>query len=80
MTLTMFSTPWCGYCARLKSQLGRSGIEFEEINIEGDPAAATYVASVNRGNETVPTLRFADGSSLTNPSLKQVQTKLAALA
>ena len=23
---TMYSTPWCGYCHRLKSQLDRDGI------------------------------------------------------
>ena len=27
-----------------------------------------FVASVNGGNQTVPTLKFADGSTLTNPS------------
>ncbi|MGN0063146.1 MAG: glutaredoxin family protein, partial [Nocardioides sp.] len=29
MTFTMYSTPWCGYCHRLKSQLDREGIGFE---------------------------------------------------
>ncbi len=33
---------------------------------------------VNRGNQTVPTLVFADGSALTNPSVAQVKAKLAA--
>ena len=28
-TFTMYSTPWCGYCHRLKAQLNREGIEFE---------------------------------------------------
>jgi mycoredoxin len=35
------------------------------------------VASVNGGNEVVPTLRFEDGTTLTNPSIGQVQDKLA---
>jgi mycoredoxin len=34
---------------------------------------------VNGGNQTVPTLEFSDGSALTNPSVQQVQEKLAAL-
>ena len=34
MTFTMFSTPWCGYCHRLKSQLDREGIEFSVVDIE----------------------------------------------
>ena len=28
--------------------------------------------SVNGGNQTVPTVRFADGSALTNPTIVQV--------
>ncbi|GIJ80659.1 mycoredoxin [Micromonospora phaseoli] len=76
--LTMYSTPWCGYCHRLKSQLDREGIAYEVVDIEQDPDAATFVMGVNGGNQTVPTLRFADGSSLTNPSITQVKHHLAA--
>ncbi|MGH3391765.1 MAG: glutaredoxin family protein, partial [Actinomadura sp.] len=35
--LTMYTTPWCGFCRRLKSQLARDGIEMVEIDIEQDP-------------------------------------------
>ena len=35
---------------------------------------------VNNGNQTVPTLVYADGSAQTNPSVAQVKAKLAALA
>ncbi|MFV2100054.1 mycoredoxin [Micromonospora sp. LOL_024] len=76
--LTMYSTPWCGYCHRLKSQLDREGIAYQVVDIEQDPEAATFVMGVNGGNQTVPTLRFADGSSLANPSINQVKHHLAA--
>ena len=55
-TLTMYSTTWCGYCRRLKSQMDREGIAYNEINIEQDPASAAYVESVNNGNQLVPTV------------------------
>jgi mycoredoxin len=77
---TMYSTPWCGYCHRLKSQLDREGIEYDVVDIEQDPTAAELVMSVNGGNQTVPTLVYADGSAMTNPSIAQVKEKLAALA
>ncbi|MEW1589804.1 mycoredoxin [Micromonospora vinacea] len=77
--LTMYSTPWCGYCHRLKSQLDREGIGYEVVDIEQDPKAAEFVMSVNGGNQTVPTLRFADGSALTNPSIIQVKQHLETL-
>jgi mycoredoxin len=74
---TMYSTPWCGYCHRLKAQLAREGLEFDEVDIEATPEAAEIVERVNRGNQTVPTLVFADGTALTNPSVAQVKAQLA---
>ncbi len=74
--LTMYSTPWCGYCQRLKGQLDREGITYTEINIEQDPASADFVMSVNGGNQTVPTVVFPDGSAHTNPSIGQVKSLL----
>lgn len=76
-SFTLYSTPWCGYCHRLKSQLSREGIVFDEVDIEQQPEAARIVESANAGNQTVPTLVFADGSALTNPSVAQVKSKLA---
>jgi len=76
--LTLYSTPWCGYCHRLKAQLQREGISFEVVDIEQQPEAAEVVQRVNGGNQTVPTVVFEDGSALTNPSLLQVKAKLAA--
>lgn len=76
--LTMYTTSWCGYCVRLKDGLAREGIPYTEVNIETDPDAAEMVMRVNGGNRTVPTLVFADGTALTNPSLAQVKAQLAA--
>ncbi|NHC45656.1 mycoredoxin [Motilibacter aurantiacus] len=75
--VVMYSTTWCGYCRRLKSAMDRAGIAYSEVDIEQDAAAAEFVMGVNGGNRTVPTVRFPDGSALTNPSLKDVQSKLA---
>jgi mycoredoxin len=79
-TVTMYSTPWCGYCHRLKGQMDREGIPYEVVDIEQHPEAAQFVESVNNGNQTVPTLVYADGTAQTNPSMVQVKEKLAALA
>jgi mycoredoxin len=78
--LTMYTTPGCGFCQRLKAQLSRVGVEMTEVDIERDPAAAEFVMSVNGGNQTVPTLLFSDGSTMVNPSAAQVQARLAELA
>lgn len=78
--LTMYTTPWCGYCRRLKSQLAREGIEITEVDIEREPAAAEYVMTVNGGFQTVPTVLFPDGSTLTNPSVRAVKQRMEELA
>ncbi|QBJ98549.1 mycoredoxin [Rhodococcus sp. ABRD24] len=72
----MYSTTWCGYCRRLKKQLDENGISYLEIDIEHDPASADFVGSVNNGNHVVPTVKYADGSTATNPSLSQVKSAL----
>jgi len=78
-SFTMYTTPWCGYCHRLRSQLDREGIAYSVVDIEQDPAAADLVMQANNGNQTVPTLVYADGSAQTNPSVAAVRSKLAEL-
>ena len=75
-TITMYSTTWCGYCRRLKTQLDREGIPYNEVNIEEDETSASFVESVNGGNQFVPTVVFPDGSAATNPSLADVVERL----
>ncbi|MGH3423761.1 MAG: mycoredoxin [Nocardioidaceae bacterium] len=70
--VTIYSTPWCGYCRRLKTQLTREGIDFADIDIERDQEAADYVMQVNGGSQTVPTVVLPDGVALVNPSFKEV--------
>jgi mycoredoxin len=78
--LTVYSTPWCGYCRRLKSQLERAGIDFADVDIERDEQAADYVMGVNGGNQTVPVVRLPDGTALTNPSYAEVTGALEGAA
>jgi len=76
-TITMFTTNSCGYCSRLKSQLDKVGVGYTEINVEEVDGTSELVMSLNNGNRTVPTILYPDGSAATNPSLAQVQAKLA---
>lgn len=78
--LIMYSTTWCGYCRTLKRQLTDAGIAYAEVNIELTPGAADFVMSVNHGNQTVPTVLFPDGSTLTNPRLSEVRAQLDGIA
>ena len=75
--MTMYTTSWCGFCRRLKMQLDREGIGYDEVDIEREPGAAEFVMQVNRGNRTVPTVVYPDGTAATNPSFAQVKDTLA---
>jgi mycoredoxin len=75
--LVMYTTDWCGYCIRLKRFFERESIPFREVNIEHDAASAAFVASVNGGNWTVPTIRFPTGLVMTNPTPAQVRDLMA---
>jgi len=79
LVITMYSTATCGPCKRLKRELSEEGIAFDEVDLAHDEAAADFVMGVNYGSQTVPTLRFVDGTTLTNPSLREVKEKLAAV-
>jgi mycoredoxin len=76
-SLTMYTTTWCGYCRRLKTQLDSAGIAYTEIDIEENPETAAIVAEVNGGDWIVPTVVYPDGTTATNPSLADVKRALA---
>jgi mycoredoxin len=56
--------------------LDEAHIEYEYVNIYADEAARKRVRQINRGCESVPTLVFPDGSTLTEPSRYELQTRL----
>ena len=65
--IKIYTTNWCGDCRVAKSVLQSRGIAFEEVNIERDENAASYVMSVNGGRRSVPTLELnGDAVSLSN--------------
>ena len=66
--ILMYTTSWCGDCRRAKKVFAALGVPFTEINIEDEPEAAEQVRRLNRGMQSVPTIVFADGSILVEPS------------
>lgn len=75
--VTMFSTVWCGYCRRLKSQMSEAGIEFEVVDL--DEASGEYDAKImaaSGGHRTVPTLDI-NGQLYVNPTIKDVKAALS---
>ncbi|HYF66366.1 MAG TPA: glutaredoxin domain-containing protein [Herpetosiphonaceae bacterium] len=67
----------CPQVGPVKSILNGARAPFEYVNIRQDAAAAERVRQINNGNESVPTLIFPDGSTLTEPSVGQLRDSLA---
>ncbi|MGH2932900.1 MAG: glutaredoxin [Gaiellaceae bacterium] len=53
MHVIMYTTPWCGYCRRAKALLEERGIEFDEIDLDDDPAFRQKLFDLT-GGWTVP--------------------------
>ena len=67
VTVEVFWRPGCPYCASLRRDLARRGIDATWRNIWQDEQARSRVRKANGGNETVPTVRVGP-EFLTNPS------------
>lgn len=77
--ITMYSTTWCPDCRVAKRVFGEEHIAYTEIDIEKDDAAREIVVKLNNGNQVVPTIVFADGSILVEPSAATLKEKIASL-
>lgn len=73
----MYWRPGCGFCSTLRSDLDAAGIEYDRINIWEDPDAASFVRSVARGYETVPTVTVGE-AAMVNPSVRDISRALEA--
>ena len=72
----MYGTKWCIDCFRAKRILDNNQIEYLWININQDKGAKEFVGQVNDGDLVVPTIVFANGSILSEPSNQELKRKL----
>jgi mycoredoxin len=78
-TVELYTRPGCPWSARLRWQLRRRGIAYQEINIWEDEAARARVRAVADGSETVPTVHVS-GRWLVNPKVAEVAAACAGSA
>jgi mycoredoxin len=75
----LYGHPFCPGLPPIEGMLKQVKVPYTYINIHEDDAARLRVTEINNGYESVPTLVFPDGSTLTEPSFRQMRAKLAAL-
>ena len=74
--ITVYGAHWCPDCRLSKQFLGEHQIPYRWVNIEKDPAAEAYVIEKNGGKRIIPTIVFADGSHLAEPSDAELADRL----
>lgn len=74
-TVIVYHRPGCSFCARLRLVLLGVKSRAYWVDIWADEDAASYVRTVNDGNETVPTV-VIDGVPHSNPNPSVVRAAL----
>ena len=74
--IVCYGTTWCGQTRRSRAVLAACGATYRWVDIDQDAAGRTLVEQLNRGNRSVPTICFPDGSVLVEPSDEQLRMKL----
>ena len=74
--LLVYGRPGCPRVYPVRTFLKNAEIEYTYIDIHQDDEAKERVRSINAGNESVPTIVFSDGSTLTEPSSAELRKKL----
>lgn len=75
-SIVFYGTSWCGDCRRAQQIFSQMNVEYIEVDIDADQQAEDFVKQVNRGNRSVPTIVFPDGSTLTEPDNVSLSNKL----
>lgn len=74
--ITLYTSRFCGHSLAVERFLKRHDIPVNQIDVDSDAAARERVKTINNGFASVPTLIFPDGSTLTEPSFRQLRAKL----
>ena len=61
-SVIMYTTPWCGYCARAKGLLDKKGVVYEEMDVMEDGPKRTEMRTRSK-RSTVPQI-FINGQHI----------------
>jgi glutaredoxin len=76
MDIVMYGADWCADCRRSKRLLDEREVAYSYVDLEQAPAAIEEVLERNDGRRVIPTIVFADGSHLSEPTDSQLSSKL----
>ncbi len=56
----LYTTQWCGYCARARALLAKKGVAFVDIDVDADSAKREEMIQRSGGGLTVPQIFIDD--------------------
>ncbi|MDP1545900.1 MAG: glutaredoxin domain-containing protein [Anaerolineales bacterium] len=74
--IKVYGADWCPDCRRAKRILDERQVQYSWVDIDKERAGEKFVVQTNRGNRSIPTIVFGDGSILVEPSNPQLIAKL----
>jgi len=74
--IRVYGAPWCPDCKRAKKFLAEHRVAYDWIDLDEDADALRWVERAQNGGRTIPTIVFADGSMLLEPSNDELARKL----
>ena len=77
--IKIYGTKWCGDTKRALRIFDERGVPYDWVDIDKDPEGEKLVKKTNRGNRSVPTIFFPDGTILVEPSNQALNEKLDSL-
>jgi mycoredoxin len=74
--LVLLRTTWCGHSRRTPQFYEQHDIEHGYADIDQDLEAVQLVQDINHAHRIVPPILSPDGSTLTEPSIRQLTERL----
>ncbi|MGD8583851.1 MAG: glutaredoxin family protein [Chloroflexota bacterium] len=74
--IKLYVSSWCAHSRSIERFLDRNNVTVHKITVDGDDEARAELVALNNGYASVPTLVFADGTVLTEPTLDQLRRKM----
>ncbi|MEZ4519520.1 MAG: glutaredoxin domain-containing protein [Chloroflexota bacterium] len=74
--IIVYSRPACPMVPPVLHALDAAEAPYTYVDIREDADGKQHVLEINKGNESVPTLVFPDGTTLTEPGLGALSKKL----
>ena len=76
--ITVYGVNWCPDCRQSRATFEETNVPYVWIDIDENKLGEKFVLATNRGNRSVPTIIFPDGTILVEPGASHLRHILEA--